>query len=216
MTDQAQQAPPEMTSPTDDDQRGRLRPYEVHRKLIHLSSSVVPLALLILPADTGTALAAAALVGAIVIDLVRLRWEAFGSFLKRYLGMAMRPHEADELTGSTFLCLAALVCIVLFPMPITVSALFFLTLGDTAAALVGQRWGRTPLVPGKTLEGTLACLATCTIVVVLMPGIPLTAGLAGAFVATAVELFGTAAIDDNFGIPVLSALTMWIVASLVV
>jgi dolichol kinase len=34
-------------------------------------------------------------------------------------------------------------------------------------------------------------------------------------VATIVELFGTAAVDDNFGIPVLSALVMWIVASLV-
>ncbi|MFO7768697.1 MAG: SEC59/DGK1/VTE5 family protein [bacterium] len=216
MDDPVRQAPPDMTDPSENGEKGQLRPYEVHRKLIHLSSSVVPLALLILPADTGTALAAAALVGAIIVDLVRLRWEAFGRFLTRYLGMAMRPHEADELTGSTFLCLAALVCIVLFPMPITVSALFFLTLGDTAAALIGQRWGRTPLIPGKTLEGTLACLLTCTIVVILMPGIPLTAGLAGAFVATAVELFGTAAVDDNFGIPVLSALTMWIVASLVV
>ena len=114
------------------------------------------------------------------------------------------------------MCISALVCIVLFPLHIAASALFFLTLGDTAAALVGQQWGRTAIMPGKTLEGTLACLITCTIVVVVMPGVHLIAGLAGAFTATTVELFGTETIDDNFGIPVLSAVVMWIVASTVI
>jgi dolichol kinase len=193
-----------------------IQPHEVHRKLIHLASSIVPIAIYILPPDLGVAAAAGGLIGAIAVDLARLRIPAFGAFMKRTFGMALRPHEANELTGSTFLCLAALVTIVLFPVPIAVSALFFLTLGDTAAALVGQRWGRTPLMPGKTLEGTLACLVTCTLVVVLMPGIPLAAGIAGALVATGLELVGTAAIDDNFGMPVLSGLVMWIVASLVV
>jgi dolichol kinase len=54
------------------------------------------------------------------------------------------------------------------------------------------------------------------LVAVFMPGLHLLTGLVGAVVATVVELYGTAAIDDNFGIPVISALAMWIVASLVV
>jgi dolichol kinase len=50
---------------------------------------------------------------------------------------------------------------------------------------------------------------------VIVPGIPFAAGIVGAAVATVVELFGIETIDDNFGIPVLSGLAMWIVASLV-
>ena len=193
-----------------------IAPHEIQRKVIHLGSSVFPLLLFYLPPEAGTAVAATALILAIVIDVVRLRVPSQQDFFHDVFGTALRPHEANELTGSTFLCLAALVCIVLFPVPIAVTALFFLTLGDTAAALIGQRWGRTPLRPGKTLEGTTACLVTCMVVSIVMPGLPLVAGLAGAVVATIVELFGTAAVDDNFGIPVLSALVMWIVASLVV
>ncbi len=192
--------------------RGRIERHEVKRKLIHLGSSIIPITLIILRPEVGIALVAAGLILAITVDVVRLRVAAVQAFFHRVFGAAMRPHEANELTGSTFLCLSALVCIVLFPVHITVSALFFLTLGDTAAALIGQRWGRTSLMPGKTLEGTLACLITCIIVVVLIPGVSLIAGLAGALAATLVELFGTETIDDNFGIPVISAVVMWIVA----
>ena len=186
------------------------------RKLIHLSSSGIPLTIIILPPDIGLGVVAALLIMAITVDVVRLHIPAVQQFFENYFGQAMRPHEAKELTGSTFLCLSAMVCIVLFPQQIAVSALFFLTIGDTAAALVGQKWGKTVLVPGKTLEGTMACLITCTIVVVIMPGVPLIAGLAGAFTATIVELFGTETIDDNFGIPVFSAVVMWVVASTVI
>jgi len=188
----------------------------VKRKLIHLSSSAIPLILYILPPDIGLAVVAAMLILAITVDVVRLHIPAVQQFFEKLFGQAMRPHEAKELTGSTFLCLSAMVCIVLFPLPIAVSALFFLTIGDTAAALVGQKWGKTVLVPGKTLEGTMACLITCTIVVVIMPGVTLIAGLPGALTATIVELFGTETIDDNFGIPVFSAVVMWIVASTVI
>jgi dolichol kinase len=195
---------------------GRIEQHEVKRKLIHLSSSSIPLALLILPHRVGIAIVAAGLILAITVDIMRLRIPAVQRFFARVFGAALRPHESNELTGSTFMCISMLVCIVLFPMQIAIAALFFLTLGDTAAALVGQKWGRTVLLPGKTLEGTSACLFACTIVVVVMPGVPLIAGLAGALTATTVELFGTETIDDNFGIPVLSAVVMWIVASTVI
>ncbi len=192
------------------------QPAEVQRKFIHFGFSLVPLGLFFLSPQVGVGLAAALLILAITIDIVRLRSPAVQRFFRRTFGMAMRPHEASELTGSTYLCLAALVCIVLFVVPIAVAALLFLTIGDTAAALVGQRWGRHPLRSGKTVEGSIACLISCSLVAIFMPGLHLVAGLVGAVVATVVELYGTGAIDDNFGIPVLSALAMWIVASLVV
>ena len=189
--------------------------HEVERKAIHLSASLLPISLFFLEPEVGTVLVAAALIAAIAADLARLRIPAVKTFFEKWFGETLRPHEASELTGSSYMCLAALVCIVLFPMPIAVAALLFLTVGDTAAALIGQRWGRHPLVPGKTYEGTLACLVCCIIIGAAVPGVPLVAGLAGAVVAAVVELFGMGTLDDNFGIPVFSGLVMWIVASLV-
>ncbi len=193
-----------------------LRPREIQRKAIHLSFSLLPITLFFLSREVGTGLTAALLILAIAVDVVRLRVRTVQRFFHRTFGTAMRPHEASELTGSTYLSLASLVCIVLFTVPIAVAALLFLTVGDTAAALVGQRWGKRRLRPGKTLEGTVACLFCCLVVVGVMPGLPLLPGLVGAVVATVVELLGTAAIDDNFGIPVSSGLAMWIVTALMV
>ncbi len=188
---------------------------EVERKAIHLGASLLPISLFVLGPEAGTIVVATALIVAIAVDVARLRIPAVKVFFEKQFGGALRPHEAHELTGSSYMCLAALVCIVLFTVPIAVAALLFLTVGDTAAALVGRRWGRHPLTPGKTYEGTLACLVCCSIIGVVVPGVPVTAGLFGAVVATVVELFGIGTLDDNFGIPVLSGLSMWIVASLV-
>jgi len=189
--------------------------HELIRKAIHVSMSVLPLSLFALGRDLGTALVATALTVAIAVDIVRLRCEAARKLFERLFGKSLRPHEKYELTGSTFMGISALVCVVLFTVPIAVTALLFLTIGDSAAALVGMRWGKTTLLPGKTLEGTLACLVSCSIIGIVVPGVPFIAGIVGALVATTVELLGIKTIDDNFGIPVLSALAMWIVASVV-
>ena len=177
--------------------------------------SVLPLSLFALGRDLGTILIATALTVAIVVDVIRLRSELVRRFFERVFGESLRPHEKYELTGSTFMGISALLCVVLFTVPIAVTALLFLTIGDSAAALVGMKWGRTTLVPGKTLEGTLACLGSCCIIGIAVPGVPFIAGIVGALVASTVELLGIGTLDDNFGIPILSALAMWIVASVV-
>lgn len=189
--------------------------HELIRKAIHVSMSVLPLSLFALGRDLGTTLVATALTVAIMVDIVRLRCEAVRKLFERLFGKSLRPQEKYELTGSTFMGISALVCVILFTVPIAVTALLFLTIGDSAAALVGMRWGKTTLLPGKTLEGTLACLVSCSIIGIVVPGVPFIAGIVGALVATTVELLGIKTIDDNFGIPVLSALAMWIVASVV-
>ncbi len=189
--------------------------YELIRKMIHIGMSILPLSLFAFDRDIATVLIATALTIAITVDLVRLRSERVRRLFERLFGESLRPHEKYELTGSTFMGISALVCVVLFPVPIAVAALLFLSIGDSAAALIGMRWGRTTLVPGKTLEGTLACLVSCSIIGIVVPGVPFSAGIAGALTATIVELLGIGILDDNFGIPILSALAMWITASVV-
>jgi dolichol kinase len=187
--------------------------HELIRKIIHIGMSILPLGLFLFDRDIATVLIAAALTFAIVVDIIRLRSDRVRRLFERVFGESLRPHEKYELTGSTFMGISALLCVVLFPVPIAVAALLFLSIGDSAAALVGMRWGRTTLVPGKTLEGTLACLASCSIIGIAVPGVPFIAGITGALTATIVELLGFGAMDDNFGIPILSALAMWITAS---
>ena len=73
------------------------------------------------------------------------------------LGEMIREHEAFSLLGSTYLLLASLLAIEIFPQPIAAAALGFTVLGDAFGALVGRAWGRHRIL-NKSLEGALGCL----------------------------------------------------------
>ncbi len=59
------------------------------------------------------------------------------------------------LTGETNFMVASFLSILYFPYPVAVSSLLFLTFGDAASAMVGSRYGRLKIFPGKSAEGML-------------------------------------------------------------
>ena len=94
-----------------------------------------------------------------------------------------------------------------------------LGVGDPAAALVGRRWGRTKLVNGRSLEGTLTFVLTGILVsaplcALVYPEVGLRLILAltgvGAVAGALAELLSSR-IDDNLTIPVATGLAAWAV-----
>jgi len=108
--------------------------------------------------------------------------------------------------------IGALLTIFFFPKPIAVTALVFMSLGDTVAGLIGKQYGRIK-IGLKSLEGTLSGLAVCILFVWLMPLVPLHVGVLGAVTAMAVELLPVP-IDDNVSIPLSSGTIMVIISNL--
>src|SRR5258705_12506723 len=139
---------------------------ETRRKAIHLSFLVLPLALLFEPFrwPRGRAewslLLIVLVVGAIAVDVVRVHDRRVGSLFRMLLGGMLREHEQWSLLGSTYLLLAALLAVELFPQSIAAAALGFTVLGDTFAAIVGRGGGK-PRFFGKSIEGALAGLPAC-------------------------------------------------------
>lgn len=115
--------------------------------------------------------------------------------------------------SDTYFVLAIFFLFVLLPdLNIPLAALLFLTFGDAASTLAGSRFGRVRIYRRKTLEGFLACLAVTTLLAWLLAGLPRHSldfgiGFAGAVTASLAELFDLPP-DDNFSVPVLSALVM--------
>ncbi|HYM81901.1 MAG TPA: hypothetical protein VEY91_10915 [Candidatus Limnocylindria bacterium] len=188
---------------------------EAQRKAIHIGAILLPLALLYewLPWPRGRAEWRWLLIGltviAIAIDLVRIHDRRVRSFFRRFFGELIREHERFNLLGSTYLLLAALLAVEMFPRPIAAAALGFTILGDAFAALVGKAWGRTRFF-AKTLEGAAACLMACLAwAAVLAVGghLPWTVLLAGALVASLVEMLPIP-LDDNLGMTLFAGFTM--------
>lgn len=182
---------------------------ELKRKAIHLASLVIPLGYFASP-DSWYVWWERALLASVILSLAievfRLNHPRTRHVFRHFFGELLRNHEEATLLGSTYLLIACLLSIHLFPKPVAVLALLFLILGDTVAAIVGKSVGRIRIF-SKTLEGSLACFAVCYGLTAFMPGIPFPVGLIGAAVATVFELLPIP-LDDNFRIPLSAGFAM--------
>jgi dolichol kinase len=188
---------------------------EAQRKAIHAASIIVPLGILYewLPWPRGRGqweiFLAGLTVGAIAIDLLRIHERRVGRFFREFFGQMIREHELVSLLGSTYLLIAALLAVAIFPRPVAGAALGFTVLGDSAAALVGKAWGRTRFF-NKTIEGAagglVACLAWATFLAVTGQ-LAWPVVIAGALVASLVEILPIP-LDDNLGVTLFAGYVM--------
>lgn len=188
---------------------------EARRKAIHVGFIILPLDLLheVLPWPRGRhqfeLLFVALTAGAIALDLLRLHENRVRRFFREFLGELIREHERFSLLGSTYLLLAALLAIEIFPQPVAAAALGFTVLGDAMGALVGRAWGRHRVF-NKSVEGAIGCFVACVAwacYVAWASPLTLPIMIAGALVATLVEVLPIP-LDDNLGITLASGFAM--------
>jgi dolichol kinase len=187
---------------------------ELSRKVLHLSSSAIPLAYwLWLDRTMMLWLLGAGAVGMALGEALRQSTPSFRALWQRWVGYMVRACEADRVTGATYVVVGQLLSIWLFPKPIAVAVLLILSISDTAASLVGQRFGRWK-IGGKTVEGSAAFFATAAaILAVALPPLgwkTLLAALMGT-VAEALPTWrwGRLELNDNVLIPLVTGCALW-------
>lgn len=139
------------------------------------------------------------LVGSLIVEfiLVDLNWRpALSSLMER-------ESELTGFHGSTYFLVGILVVIQFFPFDIALASIAMLVFGDSAAALIGQKWG-TPFYRKKSLHGITAMFIISIASGLLFIQNPLLV-IGMAAVATLVEAF-VLHLDDNLMIPVFTAL----------
>lgn len=185
---------------------------EVLRKLIHLSSLWIPVAVYFLDRIYAAVLFALLAMGMLAYEFVRRRDGALSTLLNNMFGSILRAHEKKSFAGATWMMIGVLL-VLAFPKMVAVTSLTVLVVSDTAAALVGRKYGRTRLVSGKSLEGTLAFfvsgLLCVTLVGALTGGVVFIAGAVGVALAALAELFTQKIrLDDNISVTLACAIGM--------
>ncbi|UCH09487.1 MAG: hypothetical protein JSU61_09665 [Fidelibacterota bacterium] len=173
------------------------------RKLIHLISSAIPIGYWILGRDTAIIILVVMTLIMLLFEYTRMKTTWGRRLYQRFFGFVTRPSEAHRPTGGTYVFLGYLLTAILFPPAAALPAMFFMSIGDTAAAVIGQRYGRIP-IGSKTLEGTLACFFVCLLIVIPARLSPLVT-VAGPAAAAVAELIPWPFVNDNIAIPVFSA-----------
>lgn len=176
------------------------------RRLIHLGSSVLPLGYWIVGRDTAVVIIFIMAITMIGIEIARIHTARGRRIYQRFLGSVTRPTEERRLTGATYVFIGAFLAAVLFAPPVAILSMLFMSVGDSAAAFVGQRYGRIP-IGNKSLEGTLACFFAC-LLLTLPAGLSLPIAAAGAVTAALTELVPRPFLNDNLAIPVFSGAVM--------
>lgn len=190
----------------------RLTPW---RRVLHLiGRSAFPILALFITRDILFILLGAVTALFVAWEIVRFISPSVNQWIASHLRLILKRNERFQLTGTTYLLFASLVVFFFFEKYVAVTSLLFLSIGDFMAATIGQKYGRHRLFK-KSLEGSLACLASCLLIGMvttrLSAGIPFSVALAGAFSATVVE-FLPIPFDDNFTVPLFSAGVMTLTA----
>lgn len=186
---------------------------EVYRKLIHLSSLWMPLLMFLAPRFFCIAVFGILLLGNIVVEYGSYRkWPFFHDVYTAFFGKMMREKEKVKgkfkLSGSPYVLGGAFLSILLFHREIAVIAMTTMLLGDTAAALIGRKYGKHTFKNKKSWEGTISFFITAYLVHFVLglafhlPVAFLAVSILSSLAATLVELYEKAIkVDDNLSIP---------------
>lgn len=199
------------------------------RRLWHIFGGLsVPLSGLWAPQDIFLPSLISITLAAIAVEIARRRSLEVNRRFIFLFGALLRGNESSDLTASTYFLVAASTVFLLCHRSAAALALVFAAVGDPAAGMVGERWGKTwltregsahsppglrltrevsPQVKGKSLEGSLAFLGACLVAglaLVAITDLVLWQAVAGAFCATAVE-FLSLRVNDNLSIPLVTA-----------
>ena len=181
---------------------------EIKRKAFHLTALIYVVAAVAVPRPIFLAALSGFLAAVILLEIARLAIPALNTFAHRIFGSVFRASERHRLSGVVWMLGGVLAAaVILEPLPLLVTALLHVILGDAAASIAGIRWGNRRW-PGsnKTVVGSLACLAVCFLVgIVLLRPAWGWEGIAAAAVAATLAESGVLRLNDNLAIPVLSA-----------
>ncbi|MGE5480617.1 MAG: diacylglycerol/polyprenol kinase family protein [Chloroflexota bacterium] len=191
---------------------------ELKRKSIHLLSLSIPVAYVFLDRSFALSILAPLALLAIAVDLASKKVPAIHDLFFKVFGPMMRKHEKKKnrllLNGASWVLISACLMVIFFPKTYVVVGFTILIFADIAAALIGRRYGKTPLF-NKSWEGTSAFIITALIVVAIYGQLfsaPFEYFVIASIAAIAAGFAEAAAkkikMDDNLSIPLAFCLVM--------
>lgn len=195
-----------------------LRPTNYARSVFHVLAALGCVALLefILPLWSLPYVTGVIALMCWTTEATRRIWPKWNTLLFKFIFFKVisHPRERHHVNSATWYVTALFVLSLLQSHLVGAVALAVLGFADPAAAMIGRRWGKTQLIHGRTLEGSLTFVVVGTAAALLgmhllhpevayWPGTLAVAASAAVFGAIA-ELFSKT-LDDNITVPLSAA-----------
>lgn len=182
------------------------------RRAFHVcAGSTIPAAAIFSPEREYLIALTALAVGALALDLSRFGIGPLNRVYMRWMSPLLKSDEEFHVTGATYMLIVSVPVFWLYGKEVGVPVMFYLSLGDPVAAIVGSRLPG-PRLFGKSPGGTAAFALTGTAIAALLVATGAAeyhwALWAGAAIAALTELAGLPP-DDNLTIPLIAGTAMW-------
>lgn len=181
------------------------------RRLFHLATGLT-LALLVfwLGREKAVVLIGSVLLITVLVETLRLQMNAFNRVLVGLVGSMLKEAELKRPTGVGYYLGGVLIGLLLFHTEVALASIVILAVGDPAASVVGQRWGRIR-IGEKSLEGAagfgVCAMAAGVFFQGFWPGLSFVIFSVGALTGAVVECLPLR-IDDNLILPLTTGLSM--------
>ncbi len=183
--------------------------HELARKALHVTAAVAPLAYAA-GLDRRILLLLLCLLGAVavVVELARRRVPRMRLLFRRATGPLLRHREREGWSGATWMLLAFIAVVAIAPRGAAIAAMWAVSVGDAAAAVVGRTLAHRREVRAvargetftprarKSVAGSAACFVATLLGAVWLAGLGPAVSVAAALAATLAE-WPRVPLDDN-------------------
>lgn len=184
---------------------------EIVRKFLHLLSVFVLAFYLIISHyfnhELGLFFLLILLVIAIILEYLRVEVDRNIPIIGIFWNYIKRKRERNTLGSEVYFLLGSIIALSIFDIRIAIVAILMTIFGDATAAIIGYKFGKTPIkfIKGKAWEGAIAEFGINVLVGLLIIPSMWWIVIIMALVATTVEV-ASRKIDDNILIPIFSGL----------
>ena len=196
-----------------------LRPTNYASNLLHVLGGFVALGLIehVLTVAWMQAVASCFVGLAWTLEISRRFLPRWNDALLWVFSKVSHPHEAHRVNSATWYCTALFLISLTGSKLVCAVAVIVLGVADPLAAIVGRRYGRTKLINGRSLQGSLTFLVTGALAAFTTvwlfhpePGVvgALLVAACAAPLATVAELVSRK-VDDNLSVPLAAAAGAW-------
>jgi len=147
----------------------------------------------------------------LLLSLEYERWKNPGIWdyiLKKYGRIFKTP--PGKLTGDTYFMIATFIILIFFIKDIAIPSIFFLVFCDAGSGIIGSKFGKIKIFPGKSLEGFLGGVifnSFISLIIFKFIELPIYILLIGTFTSSIIEILPLK-MDDNLTVGLLTAVVM--------
>ena len=173
---------------------------EFNRKIIHLSSAIIPISYnYFISKEKILFILFIISFCFVIIEILRINIYFLNQIFYKVFGSMIREYERIKFTGATISFISCFFLILIFEKNIAIYSMLILCISDALAALVGKKWGRNKIY-NKSFEGSLAFFLISILIGIFFLDIKLIGLFFLSIIATIVELIPSP-INDNIIVP---------------